>query len=129
MGHREFVVLHSDLVSYPENRYKPLPLTVDGSAELPLSVGKIKSADTVKLVIDVEGEAPMVSINGKAPREGSLIEPLTFKRGEDTVVMTPHTPLEYDFSTLSTVGPEGNITVKFDGNCTVHYVKLVIDAK
>jgi len=129
IGRREFVVLHSDIVAYPENRYKPLPLTVEGSAELPLSVAKVNKADTVKLVIDVEGEAPKVSIGVKTDIEGTVIEPLSFKRGENVIVMTPHTPLEYDFTGISTVGPEGNITVKFDGNCTVHYVKLVIDAK
>lgn len=126
-GHREFVVLFQDMAAYDEWRYKPLPLAVDGSADLPLELGKIKPEDKVKVVIDFAGEeAPTLdagSVTAVVPTDADHI---TVGSGEKAIDFTPNKALEFDISGVSTEGP---LTLTFNGKGTVNYVTIRIDAK
>lgn len=124
-GRREFVVTYQDNFAYEEKRYKPLPLTVDGSAELPLEVGKIKAADKVTLVIDFEsGGVPTVSVLGKTA-SGSVCEPVIKGSPSGELNLTDHCPIAYDLPGIST---DCHFPLLFNGNGTVHYVNIIIEA-
>ncbi len=126
-GHREFVVLYQDKFAYPEKRYKPLPLEINGTAVLPLEIGKVTASHKVKLVIDFEGEtAPTVTVCGKADVVGNEIEPITVTKCGEPLVLSKFTPYEYELSGIST---DSEFVLNFTGNGKVHYVKVVIDAE
>ena len=123
-GTREFVVTHQDCVAYPEDRYKPLPLNVDGEAELSLEIGKVSAADKVSVIIDFEGDVPPALDCGEVCGvNADIIEPLSAVRGDKTVEFTPHTPLLFDISGIVTESP---VTLTFKGRGAVHYVNIVI---
>lgn len=127
-GKREFIVTFQDTYFSKDNMYKPLPLKVDGTSELPLEIGKVKASDSVKVLIDFEGdEAPVLSVLGKEA-VGEKTEPvlgISRHTGEE-ICCTPNNPLIYDISGISTDSP---INLIFKGNGTVGYVNLLIDAK
>ena len=126
-GYREFVVLPQDMAAYDEWRYKPLPLNVDGSADLPLELGRIKADDTVKVVIDFSGdELPTLDVGGVAGVVPTDAEHITVGSGDKAIDFTPNKALEFDISGVSTECP---LTLTFNGKGTVNYVTIRIDAK
>ncbi len=129
-GHREFVVTFNSTPARPEKQYKPLPIMLDGEAELPLRVGKIKAEDAVKLIIDFDGEEyPAVSVGDKKDIKAEAIEPYIAFKGSnkgERLPVTEFQALAYDISGVSTDNP---ITLKFSGKGKILYVNLVIDAK
>ncbi len=128
-GMRQFIVTDQDIAAYPENRYLPLPMAVDGTAELPIEVGLIKPTDDVTLIIDFEGEGELtVSALGRENVAGVKINPVTRKicGKPESANLTPHRPLAFDFSGCETPAP---MNLTFTGNGTVHYVEVMIDAK
>lgn len=125
-GTREFVVNYQDCVAFPEERYRPLPLNVDGEAELPLEIGKVKTADKVNVIIDFEGDiSPVICCGEVRDVPAERIEPLCTVRGDKTIEFTPHTPLSFNISGIVTESP---VTLTFKGRGTVHYVKIAITA-
>lgn len=126
-GRREFVVTYQDVDSGLRPIYKPLPLAVDGRAELPLNIGKVASENRVTVVIDFEGDtAPALSVPGRADAEGVVIEPVVFKRDSaEDIVLTEHMPLQYDLSGIST---DNALALTFRGQGVVHYVNIIIEA-
>lgn len=125
-GLREFVVLGQDCYAYNDRRYKPLPLEITGTAELPLELGKIKNEDKVTVVVNFEGaEFPVISVGGKADLAGSETETVIFKKNgvEEPV---SYVTLSYDVSGIIT---DSALNITFKGQGTVHYVNVIIDAK
>lgn len=123
-GKREFVVLYQDCYIDGARRYKPLPLNVAGSAQLHLEVGKIKPADTVTLVIGVDGEIPSaVKIGEKSVSDYTVLEPIVIKTSMETIVYDP--VVSYDISGINTDRP---IDIIFEGNTKIQYVSLIINS-
>ncbi len=128
-GTREFVVTFQDIAAYPENRYAPLPIELDGTAELALKIGKVKESDSVSVLIDFEGEcAPSVSLGNTKGAVGTIAEHVTGRkiRDPEPLPVTEFSPYIYDIGGFDT---EGDVTVSFEGKGTVHYIKIIIDAK
>ena len=128
-GHREFVVTFDSTPSRKELQYKPLPMVLDGTADLPLRVGKLKAKDAVKVIIDFEGEEyPTLSVGDKKAA-AETVEPYLAYKGlalNEKIAITEHQALSYDISGVFTDNP---ITLTFNGKGTVHYVNIVIDAE
>ncbi len=135
-GYREFIVANQDCFTREDMSYKPLPIKLDGTHELPLVIGLVKDVDDVKLVIDFEGEEfPEITIDGKFTVTGKKCAPILEGGGEHhnpvdpetgLSIITSHTPIEYDLNGYSTDGP---ITLTFKGKGTVSYINFRIDAK
>ncbi len=129
-GHREFVVTFNEMPARRERRYKPLPMVLDGEAELPLRVGRIKAEDNVKVIIDFEGdEYPMLSVADKRNIAAEAIDPFIALKGldlQEKIAVTEHQALSYDIGGVSTDNP---IMLTFSGKGKITYVNLVIDAK
>ena len=124
-GRRDFVVTYQDCCPYPVLAYKPLPFRIGYSNILPLELGKIKPTDKVKLLIDFDGEnLPEIAINGFRANERKIVEPLTLYgfRGEP-VYPTPHTPVEYDFTGIST---DSKALIGLIGSGLVSYMRITI---
>lgn len=124
--YREFVVTCQDCFADPNRRYKPLPLTVDGCAELPLGVGKLKSNDSVTVVIDFDGDAMPTLQIGEQIYVGKAVAALEERRGDRSICFTDHQPIAFDIGGVET---ENDLLLSFVGNGTVFYVCLQIDAK
>lgn len=127
-GRRDFVVTYQDCCPYPVLAYKPLPFRIGYSNFLPLRIGKVKPTDTVKLLIDFDGENfPEISINGFRANSREVVEPITLYdfRG-NPVYPTPHTPLEFDFTGFST---EGKAVVGFVGSGLISYMRITVIPK
>lgn len=126
-GLREFVVLGQDCFAYDDRRYKPYPFAVAGKAALPLEVGLIKSSDEATVTIDFEGdEVPVLSVGNLTGVKGKIIEPLAVPRQGGDLVLTPHTTVCYD---ISGIAVESALTLEFEGQGTVHYINVTVDAK
>ncbi len=126
VGRREFTVTYQDNYAYAENCYRPLPLLVDGSTELPLEVGEIKVADKVTLVMDFEGEtAPSVSALGKTVF-GNICEPVIKRNPDGDLDLTEHCPIAYELTGINT---DCHFPIIFTGKGIVHYVNIIIEAE
>ena len=126
-GRREMVVSPSDMYAYKENAYIPLPLEINGNAELPLEIGRVKSCDKVTVLIDFEGDAaPVISAGASKDIAGKATDPVTNGKADDEVVLTPHSTLAYELDAFET---DGAFNVIFNGSGTVHYVNVIIDAQ
>jgi len=87
----------------------------------------VKASDKVTLLIDFEGERlPTAKISVTGDVEGKTVEPLAVESDGKTVILTEHTPVEYDMSGFAT---DGRINLAIKGRGTVHYVRLTIDAE
>ena len=127
VGKREFVVTSQDCAAYNAQRYAPLPMNFRGHGVIPLNIGKVNAKDKVTLLIDFEGEdIPEADIVRVHCENGTVVPPLVVQARQGDVVLTEHTPVEYDMSGFET---EGKIAIDFRGKGTVHYIKLTIDAK
>ncbi len=125
-GKRHFIVTNEDCFAFPEDRHKPLPIALDTNAERKLLIGKVKSSDKVTLRIDFEGDtAPLIRVADKTDVQGAPTEPITLPGQREVITLSDHTPYSYDISGIET---DNEITVKFTGNGTVHYLDLLIDA-
>ncbi len=125
-GKRHFIVTNEDCFAFPEERNKPLPIAIDTSAERKLLIGKVKPSDKVTLRIDFEGEkAPVLCVGVKTNIHGTPTESITLGGNGKTLILSDYTPYSYDISGIET---DNEITVKFDGNGTVHYLDLLIEA-
>ena len=128
-GRREFTVTYQDITSDAVPSYRPLPLSVNGHADLPLNIGAVRSWDPVTVLIDFEGECvPTLSVGEMRDLVPAVVPPRFVPHEEDTgakpICMTPNTPLSYDLSGLQSAC--GDIVLSFDGIGTVTYVTLII---
>ncbi len=125
-GSREFVVTWQDTAPAGRPVYRPLPLTVDGTAQIALDVGKINSTDKVKVIIDFEGDAaPTLTISGNTARAEAceaLAEPTITK---STAVLTEHSPYLFHMDEIST---DNGVVLEFAGNGTIYYINMIIEA-
>ena len=126
-GRRDFVVTYQDIAAYSARAYKPLPHRIIVNTAFPLEVGKIKPTDKLTLLIDHESdEIPTAFING-VKSEGKTVEAVELPApGSKTVNVTPHNPIEYEFTGIET---EGKINLYFKGKGYIHYIRLSIDAQ
>lgn len=123
-GLREFVVLYQDCYITRDRRYKPLPLTVDGHAELKLEIGRVNPQDKVTLVISPDCESePDIVIGSRKFSDFSKADPIIIKTSMETVVYTP--VLAYDISGIKT---DGTVTITFKAKGTINYVSIIIEA-
>ncbi len=125
-GHRAFVVTYQDLPSQSLPNYRPLPMSADG--EITLEIGKIRAADRVRVMIDLEGEGiPPLTVGGKTVTEAVQTTPVIRRKidNKTDVNLTPHRPLIYDISGVET---DCSLTLSFRGQGTVHYINVMIDA-
>ncbi len=128
-GHREFLVTYQDIAAYPENQYKPLPLTVKAIADLPLELGKVRATDKVRVVIDFDGEmeeAPTLTIGKVQNVVGKECERVIGIIGKNPMILTDFIPLEYDMTGIETNGP---VNLIFKGNGIIRYVNVIIDGE
>lgn len=125
-GRREFVVTWQDTAAAGNPQYKPLPMKVDSCGKIELNIGKVTESASVQVVIDWEGDAiPTLDAGCMKNVTGSVISPVTAKKGADTVSFTEHTPLSFDISGIST---DNALTLNFNGNGTVNYINIIIEA-
>ncbi len=125
-GHREFVVTYQDLPSPTLQNYRLLPIPAD--EEITLEIGKIRAADTVRVMIDFEGEGiPPLTVGDKTVTEDRPAAPIIRRKIGNTedVNLTPHCSLVYDISSTAT---DCTLTLSFGGQGTVHYLNVIIDA-
>ena len=126
-GKREFVVTHQDLTAYEEWRYNPFPVVLNGENHLTLEVGKIKAEDKVTVFIDFEGEMlPTLTACDKQGIADTEVNPIILPTRVKEVVLTPHRPIAYDVSGIST---ESSLPLTFSGTGKVWYVNVMIDAE
>ena len=124
-GKREFVVTYQDIASGSYERYKPLPMSANGS--LDLTIGHIGKDDRVSVIIDFEGdEAPVLSAGGVKNVEGHRIDAIVVRDhdNEKDVNITEHGAFAYDISGIET---DCTVSLSFSGQGTVHYMNVVIE--
>lgn len=125
-GRREFVVTWQDTVAAGNPQYKPLPMTVEGSGDIDLEIGKVAADAKVNVIIDWEGDkAPIMSAGCVTNASGTVIAPITVQKGDEVINLTEHTPLSYDISGIAT---DNALTLSFAGSGTVHYINIIIEA-
>ncbi len=127
-GLRDFIVTEQDLCLNPETKYKPFPFVIDGEAEIPLEVGRIKPSDPSKIIVDFLGDVPpALSINGSEPIPPVECEPVNvINHMGKLITQTDNTPLCYDITGTDT---ESLINLKFIGQGTLFFIDVIIDAK
>ncbi len=130
-GYREFIVTDQEAETspYQAERFKVYPFAVDGTAILPVELGKIKATDNVTVTIDFEGDVmPTLTVGGKENVVGTKVEPVMRQIASrpDFVNLTEHNPLCFDISGVET---PSHLDLTFNGNGTIHFVKIDIDAK
>jgi len=126
---RRFIVTFQDIPSgLVPNPYRPLPMMVNGKADLPLRIGPVSPTQKALLRIDFEGDtAPEILVNGISFGQAQPADPVRNvmeSNTEDTVLMTTHASLACDLTGLETTN---DVTVTFKGNGTVHYVEIKIN--
>ncbi len=127
VGRREFVVGWQDTFAYNDRKYKPLPMSFESTADLPINVGLVKAVDKVSVVINYQGDAaPILKINGTAYEGNVNVNNILATQGIKDVVMTPDTAIAYYISGIYTDGP---LNLTFEGSGTITYVTVIIDAK
>ena len=131
-GRREFVVTWQDVVPVGGKRYRPLPLIVELENSITLSVGKIKPSDKVTVIIDWgEGLGWARLVVGEKTYRATPCEPvyapldLVNKEPVAEKMITCDMPLKYDISGVET---DNELTLKFTGRGTVHYINVIIEA-
>lgn len=127
-GLREFYVTEQDLCIHPETKYKPFPLVIDGEADFPMEVGKIKASDDTKIIIDFIGDViPTLSANGGKAITPVQCEPINMiNHLGKLITQTDNTPLSFDLSGIQTDSP---LNLKFNGSGTIYFIDVVVDAK
>ena len=128
-GERRFILTEQDFAPIGNEKYKPLPLSVDGSAALAFNCGPIRDCDTSRLIIDFDGEVPKIKANGISLCAATKIPPIVgfvgcnadedYEKREITSAQT--------YSYELPIKTDGNITLEFEGNCTCYYVEVRIN--
>ena len=126
-GRREFTVTYQDITSGAEPCYRPLPMHINGYAELPLQIGQVHASDHVTVLIDFVGEElptlTVGAINGLVP---AVVPPHIIAHEDGApICMTPGTPLSYHADGLMSAG--GDVVLSFEGHGTISYLTVIID--
>lgn len=126
-GKREFTVTFQDITSEAVPIYRPLPLTVCGSATLPLNIGRIEASDRVSVLIDYDGtDIPVLSVGTVRNLLPETVPPHIVPHEDGTpICMTPNRPLSYTVNGLHT--ENGDIILSFEGTGTISYVTVLIE--
>ncbi len=126
IGRRDFIVTYQDCAVFKSEAYKPLPQRFVGTTAFRLEIGKVKPTDKVTLLLDFEGvKFTFAQIGNVRASEARVAEPLIAPKGNSTVSLTEHTPLELDLTGISTDGPA---ILELKGNGTVHFIRLTIES-
>ena len=125
-GPRRFIVTYQDIPSgLVPDPYHPLPMDLRETDELALEVGKIEKSNTVRVLIDYEGDdSPGLTLGGLGSVPGQPCEPVIVPGSSNQeVLLTPHTPLAFALPPFET---EGRVSLGFSGTGTVHYIEIDI---
>lgn len=128
-GKREFTVTFQDITSGKCERYRPLPMLVNGVGSITFDIGKVNKGDKVILSVDFEGDdLPSISVRNVENVVGKVVAPVLVQSesGSETVNMTPDGSYEYDLSGIET---DSQVTLTFNGCGAFHYMNFKISAE
>ena len=98
-------------------------MRVKGNCDLSLRVGPMREEDRISLIIEFEGDAPIVFWNGirlSAPVKIVPIEQPEEETGKKECIIIKNT-LKYDCAGMNT---EGELTLTFNGEGILRYVEI-----
>ena len=128
-GERRFILTEQDFAPIGNEKYKPLPLSVDGRATLAFNCGPIRDCDTARLIIDIDGELPKIKANGISLCAATKIPPIVGFVGcnADEDYERREITSEQTYSYELPIKTDGAITIEFEGKGICSYIEVRIN--
>lgn len=124
---RRYIVTYQDIAASGNSCYRPLPLNVDGEAELSLCIGPVRDGDRLTVIADIDGTGLTLALDSHALGDGRSVDAVYGGEVDDShpIALTEdgHT-FAFDAPDFTT---EGAVTLKLYGKGTLRYLEFDIE--